>query len=55
ISQNVTLTAIHLHEHKLLSLENILACVGFSESTFWRILKLWRDTGYVISTSNHIH
>jgi hypothetical protein len=54
ISQDVKLTAMHLHEHQLLSLENILACVGFSESTFWRILKLWCETGDVVSISNRI-
>ncbi|KAJ8591705.1 hypothetical protein M405DRAFT_734602, partial [Rhizopogon salebrosus TDB-379] len=55
ISQDVKLTAIHLHEHQLLSLENILACVGFSESTFWCSLKFWRETGDVVSTPNRIH
>jgi transposase len=55
ISRDVKLAAIHLHEHQLLSLENfILACVGFSESTFWRILKLWRETGDVVSISDRI-
>jgi len=54
ISGDVKLAAIHLHEHQLLSLENILACVGFSESTFWRILKVWRETGDVVSISNRI-
>ena len=37
-----------LYEHGLLPLEDILACVGFSESTFWHTLKLWRETGDVI-------
>jgi len=32
ISRDVKLAAIHLHEHQLLSLENILACVRFSDS-----------------------
>ncbi|KAG1852245.1 hypothetical protein DFJ58DRAFT_634287, partial [Suillus subalutaceus] len=32
-----------------LSLHDILTCVGFSESTFWRVLKLWRETGDVVS------
>jgi hypothetical protein len=54
ISRDVKLAAIHLHEHQLLSLENILACVGFSESMFWRILRLWRETGDVVSISNRI-
>ncbi|KAJ8583397.1 hypothetical protein M405DRAFT_748674, partial [Rhizopogon salebrosus TDB-379] len=53
-SQDVKPTAMYLHEHQLLSLENILACVGFSESMFWRILKLWRETGDVVSISNRI-
>ncbi|KAJ8580460.1 hypothetical protein M405DRAFT_753231, partial [Rhizopogon salebrosus TDB-379] len=54
INRDVKLAAIHLHEHQLLSLENILACVRFSESMFWRILKLWRETGDVVSISNRI-
>ncbi|KAG1763410.1 hypothetical protein EDD22DRAFT_777124 [Suillus occidentalis] len=48
ISCDVKLAAINLHEHQHLALEDILACVGFSESTFWRILKLWRETGDVV-------
>ncbi|KAJ8586077.1 hypothetical protein M405DRAFT_691548, partial [Rhizopogon salebrosus TDB-379] len=54
ISRDVKFAAIHLHEHQLLSLENILVCVGFSESTFRRILKLRRETGDIVSISNHI-
>ncbi|KAG2340501.1 hypothetical protein BDR05DRAFT_889733 [Suillus weaverae] len=33
---------------QLLSLEQILACVGFSDRTFWCICKLWREAGDVI-------
>ena len=55
ISRDVKLAPINLHECQLLSLETILAChAGFSESTFWRILKLWRETGGVVSISNCI-
>ncbi|KAG2028702.1 hypothetical protein BDR03DRAFT_882873, partial [Suillus americanus] len=32
-----------------LSLHNILTCVGFSESTFWRVPKLCRETGNIVS------
>ncbi|KAG2040105.1 hypothetical protein BDR03DRAFT_858671, partial [Suillus americanus] len=32
-----------------LSLHDILTCVGFSESTFWRVLKLCCETGNIIS------
>ncbi|KAJ7610377.1 hypothetical protein FB45DRAFT_982213 [Roridomyces roridus] len=30
----------------------ILACVGFSRSTFFRVLKLWKETGDVVRASN---
>ena len=48
ISHDVKIAAMSLYERGLLPLEDILACVGFSESTFWRTLKLWRETGDVI-------
>ena len=35
INHDVKLAAINLHEHPHPPLEAILACVGFSESTFW--------------------
>jgi transposase len=38
---------MNLYERDLLPLDDILDCVGFSESTFWRVLKLWRETGLV--------
>ncbi|KAG2128567.1 hypothetical protein DEU56DRAFT_872655 [Suillus clintonianus] len=48
ISRDVKLAAINLYENYMLSLEQILDCVGFSESTFWRVRKLWRETGDVV-------
>ena len=48
ISRDVKLAAIRLYELNLLSLEDILHCVGFSERTFYQILALWRDTGDVV-------
>ncbi|KAG2133386.1 hypothetical protein BD769DRAFT_1354128, partial [Suillus cothurnatus] len=48
ISRDVKLAAVKLHEQNILSLEQILDCVGLSESTFWRMLKLWRETGDVV-------
>ena len=48
ISRDVKLAAIRLHELDLLSLEDILQCVGFSERTFYQILALWRETGDVV-------
>ena len=42
ISRDVKLAAIRLYQLDLLSLEDILQSVGFSERTFYRILALWR-------------
>ncbi|KAF7969547.1 hypothetical protein HWV62_26949 [Athelia sp. TMB] len=53
ISRDVKLAAIRLHERDLLDLETILSCCNFSESTFYRILRLWRETGDVVKR-NHI-
>src|SRR5882757_5010866 len=49
ISCNVKLAAIQLHQCDLLPLHDILECCGFSEQTWFRILKLWRETGDVIN------
>ncbi|KAG2353853.1 hypothetical protein BDR07DRAFT_1366657 [Suillus spraguei] len=49
ISRDVKLAAIRLHERDLLSLRNILDSCGFSERTWFRILKLWRETGDVVN------
>jgi transposase len=48
ISHDVKLAAVKLHEQNILSLEQILDCVSLSQSTFWRMLKLWRETGDVV-------
>nr|GAT45666.1 predicted protein [Mycena chlorophos] len=49
ISRDVKMAAIRLFERGCLDLQTILDCVGFSESTFYRILKLWRATGDVVT------
>ncbi|KAF8835807.1 hypothetical protein BDN67DRAFT_912337 [Paxillus ammoniavirescens] len=49
ISRDVKLAAIRLHERGLLCLQDILECCDFSERTFYRIVKLWCETGDVIS------
>ena len=49
ISRDVKVAAIRLYERDLLNLESILDCCGFSERTFYRILKLWRESGDVIN------
>jgi transposase len=38
---------MNLFERDILPLSDILEIVGFSESTFWRTRKLWRETGWV--------
>jgi len=48
VRQDVKLAAINLYEREHLSLGQILDCVGFSERTFWRILKLWKESGDVV-------
>ena len=49
ISRDIKVAAVRLYERQLLSLDDILDCCGFSERTFYRILKLWRETGDVIN------
>jgi len=49
ISRDVKLAAIQLHQRDLLPLRDILECCGFSERTWFRILKLWRETGDVVN------
>ncbi|KIJ07460.1 hypothetical protein PAXINDRAFT_59940, partial [Paxillus involutus ATCC 200175] len=51
ISRDVKLAAIRLHEHGLLRLRDILQCCNFSERTFYCILKLWHETGDVVTHS----
>ncbi|KAG1741264.1 hypothetical protein EDB19DRAFT_1615180, partial [Suillus lakei] len=48
ISRDLKLAAVNLFEHNLLTIRQIVDCVGFSERTFWRIMKLWRETGDVV-------
>ncbi|KAG1724790.1 hypothetical protein EDB19DRAFT_1644337 [Suillus lakei] len=49
ISCDVKLAAIRLHEWNLLSLPDILDSGGFSEHTWFQILRLWRETGNVVN------
>lgn len=54
ISRDVKIAAIKLFERHLLDLEDILDCCGFSERTWYRVLKLWRTTGDVVSDSKSL-
>jgi transposase len=51
ISRDLKIASLNLYEHGQLSLPEILDCVGFSESTFYRCLKLWRTTGDPVRVS----
>jgi transposase len=48
ISRDVKLAAIRLHRRAHLPLADILDCLQISESTFYRILQLWKTTGDVV-------
>ncbi|KAG1754122.1 hypothetical protein EDD22DRAFT_784605 [Suillus occidentalis] len=48
ISCDLKLAAVNLFEHNLLTIGQIVDCVGFTERTFWRIIKLWREMGDVV-------
>src|SRR5882762_2767359 len=48
ISANCKLAAIRLYDSRLLSLDFILSYCGFSRRTWFRVIKLWQETGHVI-------
>jgi transposase len=52
ISSDVKVAAINLYNRNLLELEDILDCCEFSQSTFFRSLRLWRETGSVTKPSS---
>ncbi|KAJ6454596.1 Homeodomain-like protein, partial [Mycena sanguinolenta] len=52
ISRDLKIAALNLYEQGHLTLKEILACVGFSRSTFFRVLRLWRTTGDVVTPQN---
>jgi transposase len=47
ISNDVKLAALKLFFHGQLALSDILDAVGFSRSTFFRVLNIWNETGQV--------
>lgn len=42
-----------LYERGLLNLDDILECCNLSESTFWRVRKLYKQTGQVSPPKSH--
>ena len=49
VSCNVKIEAINLFIHELLPLHTILDVCGFSEKTWYCVMKLWCDTGNAIN------
>jgi len=54
ISRDVKVAAVRLYERQLLSLDDILDSCGFSERTWYRVLKLWRHTGDVVPPNSSL-
>ena len=54
ISHDVKIAAVRLYKCGLLDLEDILDCCGFSHRTWYRVLKLWRETGDVVPQAQSI-
>jgi transposase len=48
ISRDLKLAAMQLYEREILPLWDILDIMKFSKKTFYRILKLWNETGDVV-------
>ena len=48
IDHGVKEAAIRIHEHDLLPLEDLLDMLHILQSTFFRILQLFRETGSVV-------
>jgi transposase len=54
ISRDVKIAAVKLYECHLLDVDDILDCCNFSRRTWFQILKLWRETGDVVSEAQSI-
>jgi transposase len=49
ISRDVKIAAINLYDINIFTVEDLCHIVGFSQRTFWRIRRLWTDTGDVVT------
>jgi transposase len=54
IGRDVKIAAIRLYECGLLDLDDILDCCGFSRRTWFRVWKLWSETGNVVSEASSL-
>ncbi|KAF9459108.1 hypothetical protein BDZ94DRAFT_1172319 [Collybia nuda] len=55
ISHNIKVVVIWLYEHNFLALDDILDYCGFSEHTWYYILKLWHNTGDIVPPKSSLH
>jgi transposase len=54
ISPDLKFAAMKMYEKGLMDLDDILDCVGFKERTFYRVLRLYRDTGEVVRPNSNL-
>jgi len=54
ISPDLKLAAMKMYDRGLMDLDDILDCVGFKESTFYRVLRLYRETGEVVRPKSNL-
>jgi hypothetical protein len=52
IERGIKEAAVRLHERDLLPLEDILDVLRISRRTFYRVWKLYRETGSVVAAKN---
>jgi hypothetical protein len=43
-----------MYERGLMDLDDILDCVGFKESTFYRVLRLYQESGKVVQPKSNL-
>ena len=55
ISRDLKLAAIRLYEGDILELSDILNCLRISWRPFFRIWKLWNETGYIVNRNISAH
>jgi len=54
ISPDLKLAAMKMYDKGLMDLDDILDCVGFKERTFYRVLRLYRETGEVAMPKSNL-
>ena len=55
ISRDLKLAALRLHQHGTMPLSDILQCLDISRMTFFRVQKIFRETGDVVKPRSAYH